>query len=141
MAQALLVQQNPVLKAALVERGRAGLSQGKRLGVAEGKQLGIAEGKQLGIVEGKQLGIVEGKQLGIVEGKQLGIVEGKQLGFAEGATRGKAETLLVVLAARGVLLGAGDRARILDERDLVRLDRWIMRAVTCVDVAELLAEP
>jgi Uma2 family endonuclease len=54
---------------------------------------------------------------------------------------GKAEALLVILAARGVSLPPAARARILDERDLERLDRWIARAMTCTTVAEMWAEP
>jgi hypothetical protein len=34
-----------------------------------------------------------------------------------------------------------ERARILDERDAARLDRWLARAVTCMTADELFAEP
>lgn len=56
---------------------------------------------------------------------------------AEGLARGKAEALLAVLAARGVAVGDAERQRILGERDPVQLDRWLARAVTCTEAAEL----
>ena len=67
--------------------------------------------------------------------------EGKARGLAEDAVRGKREALLLVLAARGCLLGNADRARILDEQDPDRLDRWILRAATCTDIADVISEP
>jgi hypothetical protein len=41
---------------------------------------------------------------------------------------GLSDGLLTVLEARGVLLAAGDRARILEETDPQRLERWLVRA-------------
>jgi hypothetical protein len=62
-------------------------------------------------------------------------------GLAEGTVRGKADALLVVLAARGLPPDLVARARILDERDPERLDRWIARATTCTSLAEVFAAP
>lgn len=56
---------------------------------------------------------------------------------AEGVVRGKVEALLAIVAARGLVLEDGDRARIYDERDPARLDRWIGRATSCADIREL----
>ena len=67
------------------------------------------------------------------EAKAEGIAEGK----AEGIAEGKAEALLAVLAARGIAVGAAERMRILGERDLQQLDRWLAGAVTCAAAAEL----
>jgi Uma2 family endonuclease len=67
------------------------------------------------------------------EAEAKGLARGK----AEGLTRGKAEALLTVLAARGVAVGDAERVRILGELDPVQLDRWLARAATCADVAEL----
>jgi len=100
-----------------------------------------AEGKALGLAEGKQLGLAEGKALGLVEGKALGFAAGKAVGLAEGAVRGKREALLLLLAARGCLLGSAHQARILAEQDPDRLDRWILRAATCTDIADVVSEP
>jgi hypothetical protein len=49
--------------------------------------------------------------------------------------------LLIVLAGRGLEPTAGERHRILEQRDLDRLERWLAAAPTCADVAELLAVP
>lgn len=64
-------------------------------------------------------------------------VESRSQGLAEG----KAETLLAFLAARGLAVEAAARARVLAERDLATLDRWIARAASCNSIAELLAQP
>ena len=61
-------------------------------------------------------------------------------GRAEGRAAGRAEDILLILARRGIDLGAGERARILGERDLGELERWLMRAVTCSKVADLFAD-
>jgi len=66
---------------------------------------------------------------------------GKAEGKAEGKLEGKVSALLVILATRGLSLDPSGRARILDERDPERLDRWIARATNCTTTAELFAEP
>ena len=58
---------------------------------------------------------------------------------AEGRAEGRAEALLVVLASRGLEPSEDERRRILEERDLARLERWLATAATCADVAGLLA--
>ena len=60
---------------------------------------------------------------------------------AEGVAEGKAEAVVALLAIRGVSLERVERDRILGERDLARLERWLARAISCVSVAELLADP
>jgi Uma2 family endonuclease len=59
---------------------------------------------------------------------------------AEGRVEGKAEALIMVLVARGVVLDRASRARILGETDSQQLDRWILRAVTCTTVGELFSD-
>jgi hypothetical protein len=54
---------------------------------------------------------------------------------------GKAESLMVVLKARGLALDEATRARLLAERDTQRLDRWLARATTCATIDELDLEP
>ncbi len=68
------------------------------------------------------------------------LAEGLARGITEGLARGKAESLIVMLDARGVAMEAAERARILDERDPVTLIRWLARATTCNDIAEVFAE-
>ena len=51
------------------------------------------------------------------------------------------EALIVLLGARKIPLDAAARERIFGERDPVRLDSWIARAMIVGTIAELLAEP
>jgi Uma2 family endonuclease len=67
--------------------------------------------------------------------------EGRAEGRVEGRVEGRAEALLVMLDARGFSVASADRAKILGERDPSRLERWIARALTCTEIAELFAEP
>jgi Uma2 family endonuclease len=67
--------------------------------------------------------------------------EGRVEGRAEGRAAGRAEALLAILETRGFSLDDAARATILAERDVSRVDRWVARAVTCTDLADLLAEP
>jgi Uma2 family endonuclease len=67
--------------------------------------------------------------------------EGKAEGKAQGKAEGKAEAVLGVLALRKLSVDDTARERILGERDLVRLERWLARAMTCATLAELFAEP
>jgi len=59
----------------------------------------------------------------------------------EGEREGSAKAVLAVLVSRGMSPDPADRARILGERDLQRLERWLARAVRCASMAELFAEP
>jgi hypothetical protein len=69
------------------------------------------------------------------------LVEGRANAVAEGRAEAKAEALITVLTARGLVLDDTTRARLLGERDAHRLDRWIARAATCRSLADLDAEP
>ena len=59
---------------------------------------------------------------------------------AEATAEGRAEAVIVLLTARGVAVDSATRGRILTERDPQRLDRWIVRAASCAQAAELFAE-
>ena len=74
---------------------------------------------------------------GVTQGIVEGLTRGRAEGIAEGIARGRAESLIVMLDARGVALGAAERARILDERDPATLARWLTRAATCTDITEV----
>jgi hypothetical protein len=84
-----------------------------------------------------QRGRAEGKAEGRAEGKAEGRAEGKAEGKAEGRAEGKAEGVLAILEARGIVVGARERTRIIASTDLVELDRWLRRAVTVESVSEL----
>lgn len=60
---------------------------------------------------------------------------------SEGLAQGRAEAILAVLASRALPVPAHEQERILGERDLARLARWLARAASCTSVAELLAIP
>ena len=61
-------------------------------------------------------------------------------GRVEGRVEGRAEAVLEILAARDIAVTSAERTRVLDERDLGRLQRWIARATICSTAAELFAE-
>ena len=67
--------------------------------------------------------------------------EDRAEGIAQGMAQGLAQAIVGVLGARGVPLSRGERDRLLGERDVARLERWIAGAVTCGSAAELLAAP
>jgi hypothetical protein len=65
---------------------------------------------------------------------------GREEGREEGRAVGQARALLLVLRSRGIDLPDDVIARIGNERDEARLDAWIRRAVTAVDVDDLFAD-
>lgn len=77
---------------------------------------------------------------GTMEGREEGLVEGLAHGRHEGVVDGVQRSLLQLLVARGIPLDEADRARILGERDLPRLERWLARAVHAASIADVLAD-
>ena len=59
--------------------------------------------------------------------------------FVAERAEAKAEALLTVLASRGLVASAAERARILEERDLAVLERWLAASGTSASIAALLA--
>jgi len=113
VAHALLAKRNPVVEAARMHDRAEGLAEGRLEGRAEGR----------------------------LEGRAEGHAEGQAEGHADGRIAGKREALIVLLGARKIPLDAAARERIFGERDPVRLDSWIARAMIVGTIAELLAEP
>ncbi len=62
-------------------------------------------------------------------------------GRDEGRAEGEARALLAVLRGRGVIVSEAARERILAEKDLARLERWLEKAAAAASVAELIGEP
>jgi predicted transposase/invertase (TIGR01784 family) len=60
---------------------------------------------------------------------------------AEGKAEGRAESILDVLAARGIAVSEDARVRICTCTDAPTLARWLSRAVIARSVEEMLAEP
>jgi len=77
------------------------------------------------------------------EGFQEGEAHGEARGRAEGEARGRAEgraaAILAVLAARQLTLNAEQRLRIESCNELETLDKWLSRAATVSNTAELFA--
>lgn len=87
-------------------------------------------------------GVREGLARGVEQGLARGVEQGVEDGFARGvahAARALADAVLAVLAARGIAVSDAERARIVDERDVARLERWLVRAATCAEAHELWA--
>ncbi len=65
---------------------------------------------------------------GAAEGKAEGKAEGEAKGKAEGEAKGKAESILTVLAARGIPVSKAVREQIRRCTDVKTLDLWLRRA-------------
>ena len=76
----------------------------------------------------------------IALGEAEGEAKGKAKGRAEGEAEGKANAVLAVLAARGLAISDAQHTRVLAEKDLAVLDRWITRAATCASADEALSD-
>jgi Uma2 family endonuclease len=113
MARALLAKRNPVLIAALESTHADGRARGE----AEGRARGEADGRARGEADGRARGEADGRSRGEVEAMGRAIV--------------------VVLDRRGLALGPEQRSRIVGERDVACLERWLALAVTCKAVGEL----
>lgn len=66
---------------------------------------------------------------------------GRAEGRTEGRAEGKASAVLDLLAGRGIAVPDSARERILAEKDLDRIKRWLLRAAVAASVAEVLDEP
>ena len=70
----------------------------------------------------------------LAEGEAVGFTRGHMSGKAEG----KAEAIVAILAARGIALNEGSRARITGCSDVVTLDRWLVLAISASSVEDVL---
>jgi Uma2 family endonuclease len=116
----------PLVKAAIMDDAVARALIAKNNPVIAAEK---ADSRRKGREEGRQEGRAEGREQGRQEGREQGLVEAMQ------------RSLLQLLAARGTSLEAADRARILEERDVQRLERWFARAVHGASIADVLADP
>ena len=66
--------------------------------------------------------------------------EGRTEGRTEGETAASARAVLAVLRVRGIAVADAARERILAEKDLVRLERWLEKAATAASIAEVIDE-
>ncbi len=75
------------------------------------------------------------------EGKAEARAEGRTEGRAEGRTEGRAEDVLTVLRVRGIHVPETVRERILAEKDIDQLARWLEKAVVASTIADVLDDP
>jgi predicted transposase/invertase (TIGR01784 family) len=82
------------------------------------------------LVVARQEGKEEGHKSGLAEGHKSGLAEGHKSGLSEG----KGESILIILATRGIEVDDTTRTHILACRNVAVLDRWLVRAVTASTV-------
>jgi hypothetical protein len=68
-----------------------------------------------------------------------GEAKGKAEGKAEGEAKGKAESLMMILQQRRLVMTDEQRRQILSCTDVAHLDRWLTRVLSVASVDELLA--
>jgi predicted transposase YdaD len=89
------------------------------------------------IVEHIQLGREQGLQEGLQEGLSKGLSKGRREGRRKAAVR----SLLTVLRVRNIDVPDPLHQRILGEKNVTRLERWLERAATAQTITEVFAEP
>ena len=67
--------------------------------------------------------------------------EGRYQGRDEGRVEGRAASVIAVLEARGIRIDRSSSRQILQCSDVVQLDRWIRRAATVTESADLFEAP
>ncbi|MDX9724467.1 MAG: Rpn family recombination-promoting nuclease/putative transposase, partial [Myxococcota bacterium] len=87
-------------------------------------------------VQTQQGKIEYAKDTGFAEGKREGKEEGIEIGVAKGIAR----ALLSLLEAKGLAIDEHSRARILDATDSPQLERWLRRALSIKELAELFVD-
>jgi Uma2 family endonuclease len=113
MAHALFETKNPVLMEHVAIERREARREGEAIGLAKGEAVGLAKGEAVGLAKGEAVGLAKGEAVGLAKG------------------------VVAFLDARKVALTAEQRARILGERDMARLQGWLLAATTCTDASEL----
>jgi hypothetical protein len=87
----------------------------------------------------------QGQKQGWEQGQKQGWEQGQKQGWEQGQEQGRAEArandVLTVLRVRGIPVPDAERERILSEKDLGRLERWLERAIVETSLAAVLHEP
>jgi Uma2 family endonuclease len=84
--------------------------------------------------------LASAERKGKAEGRRAGKAAGRREGERNGAIKGAIKTLLAVLAARGFDVRKKHEKQIRSTADEAVLAAWIVRAVSCASVDELLAK-
>ena len=77
----------------------------------------------------------------VAQGRAEGLTEGLTQGLTKGRAEEAARAVLTVLRARGLAVSEAVRERILSQKDLERLERWLEKAAVADSAAEALEEP
>jgi hypothetical protein len=83
----------------------------------------------------------EARAKGLAEGRTEGLAEGRTEGRTEGLAEGRANDVLTVLRVRGVAVPDAARERILAQKDLQRLERWLEKAIVAASIGEVIDGP
>ncbi len=75
------------------------------------------------------------------QGEHRGRIEGKIEGKIEGRAEEAARSVLTVLRIRGIAVPDAARERVLAQKDLVTLERWLEKAATASSIIEVLDDP
>src|SRR5262249_8340101 len=79
----------------------------------------------------------EREAAGFAKGETAGFAKGETAGEVKGEVKAKVGAILAVLAARGIAVSGGARARIEACKDVQMLDRWIGRAATMASAEDV----
>ncbi|MFS8070875.1 MAG: hypothetical protein ACMG6S_31290 [Byssovorax sp.] len=83
----------------------------------------------------------EAREIGRNEGRDEGRNEGRDEGLREGRAEEAARAVLTVLRVRGIVVPDAFLERILAQKDLERLERWLEKAAIAASVVEAIDEP
>ena len=91
----------------------------------------IIDARDEALKAGHEAGHKAGHEAGHKEGEKLGLERGERLGFDKGQVLNQRNILLRLVVARGLILSAAQRDRVLACEDLDQLTAWFDRAVVC----------
>ena len=77
----------------------------------------------------------------LLKGWENARIAGHTEGRTEGRTETQANAVLTVLRVRGITVSDAARTRILAQKDLACLERWLERAVTATSIADVIEDP
>ncbi|HEX7840155.1 MAG TPA: hypothetical protein VF469_21910, partial [Kofleriaceae bacterium] len=72
------------------------------------------------------------------EGRAEGRAEGRTEGRAEALTEAQANAVLTALRVRGITVPAAARKRILAEKNLKQLERWLEKAIVAASIKDVI---
>jgi len=104
----------------------------------EGRAEARTEGRAKGLTEGRAKGLTEGRAEGLSEGRAEGLTKGRAKGRAEGRAEAQSNAVLTALRVRGIAVSEAARKRILAQKELPRLERWLEKAIVATSIGEVI---